>query len=180
MTIERQLSDSFRLKPPVEHVSHLKEPAFSGPSHVAWTKERWVAVHASFYTPVYELETPLPVTAEMVVHVKSDMGMSLDLILGSFRVIFPGGYTTGIVRTENSARIQSRGFQAVTNGCFWLAATRKGTIRGNIGSNNGGKAQIYLRGAGTTVYQGSIPFAEVHVPQSHLETARQAVRRRRI
>jgi hypothetical protein len=157
---------------------------FDGPSTIVWTKKEWDEQHAAYYTPILQISQPLPAAVELIVSVKEDRSVAVDPEFAKFYVLFPAGGTTGVVRTTNDTLAQSRGFPAVTNGRFWLVATKEGRIKGNIDKDNDCQAKIYLQVSSwrTWAYRGAIPVAliDYHKLEGRrlvaMETRRKTVR----
>lgn len=126
-------------------VARLKKLRFTGPKRVRWTKKKWLAKNAAYYTPTFEIDRTLPADVTIRVQVREDIRPGADPRLGRFDVVFPKGKKKGIVITTNNKIARSRGFPAKTKGRFWLVATRAGRIRGNLTRGDDGHANVYLR-----------------------------------
>jgi len=142
-------------------VAHLKKPTFSGPSRVPWTKKKWLAKNAAYYTPNFEIDKVLPYDVTIRVKVMEDRNLQGDPRLGNFKVLFKQGKLKGQVITENDATARSRGFPARTLDRFWLVATKRRHIRGNKGPGDDEHANVYLEAKSGVAVLGNRIVAQV-------------------
>ena len=125
-------------------VAHLKKPTFTGPSRIPWKNTKWMAKHAAYYVPRFEIDKTLPFDVTIQVKVMEDRRVVKDPHLGSFSVLFKKGSRIGRVTTPSGPFATMRGFPAKTLGRFWLVATKRRRIRSNRGRGDDDHANVYL------------------------------------
>ncbi len=162
--------------PGTDYSAVLKELTFSGPSTVAWKKEKWVESRASYYVPTLKIDKALPVSMTLKVKVMEDRRFVKDPKLGHFFAKFPAGKTTAEVWTENNSLAQSRGFPAKTPKKFWLVAGKKKRIRGNTGRGDDDHAKVYIEAKSPNVKTMSNGKTCALIVRRH-KSARQSARK---